>query len=421
MSKGPNTKDDPSDEGSEQRLRRRRKGGGLRVPSDNVPRRPGRASEPPDVAAPAPEDPRLAVSVAYAFGSDGSRRVRVDDELDAPRTEPNAQRPDTNDILDAVLSDSTDRDPITDVEDEAAENDLTQVEEPDEGAMEAARAVASKQHGRGHPRPPTPAGAQGSSLAALSHDANNTLDFPLLEDEDDRERDRERGRGRATTDETPESVDISLDDEEEDGLGYGRHQARESQPPPVASPPAAAASPGPAAPQEAAPRRPMPRMQTMALSEADLEELQDEDVALPVPRARRISSMPPPSQVQTQPQARAPEPAAPELRSGNGARDAGDSGEFLRDDDVEEVRSAPVRAPSQIPAGTSPATTIDIPPGDADVEEMEADEDEDGVERIEEIPATLEPPPTIFQRPPSHAPLPASGSPPPQPAPPPCH
>ena len=92
MSKGPNTKDDPSDEGSEQRLRRRRKGGGLRVPSDNVPRRPGRASDPADVAAPAPEDPRLAVSVAYAFGSDGTRRMRPEDEIEGPRTEPNALR-----------------------------------------------------------------------------------------------------------------------------------------------------------------------------------------------------------------------------------------------------------------------------------------------------------------------------------------
>ena len=113
MSKGPNTKDDPSDDGSEQRLRRRRKGGGLRVPSDNVPRRPGRTSDPADVAAPAPEDPRLAVSVAYAFGSDTSRRMRAEEELDAPRTEPNAQRPDTNELIDSVLSDPTDREPVT--------------------------------------------------------------------------------------------------------------------------------------------------------------------------------------------------------------------------------------------------------------------------------------------------------------------
>jgi len=386
LSKGPNTKDDPSDEGSEQRLRRRRKGGGLRVPSDNVPRRPGRSSD--EVAAPAPEDPRLAVSVAYAFGSDGTRRLRPEDEVEGPRTEPNAQRPDTNDIIDAVLSDPTDREPMADIEDEdAPENDLTQVEEPDEGALEAARQAS--QHGRGHvPRPPPPA-----------TDANNTLDFPLLEDEDEPR--------RAPTDEEPESVDVSLDDEEEDGFG---RPARQSTPPPVAAVPAAVSASGQLSPpQEGAPRRSMPRMQTMALSESDLEELKDEDLAQPVARMRRHSSAPPPHvqaplqapppQPEPQPQAQLqsrPEPAAPRT---NGARDASDSGEFLHDDDMEELEgSAPHRAASPqapaVPVGTSPATTIDIPPGDDDVEEVEAEEDD--AEQIDEIPATLEPPPPIF-------------------------
>jgi hypothetical protein len=45
-----------------ERRRRRRRGGGLRVPSDNVPRR----STPP-VVAPVPEDPSLALSIAYSF------------------------------------------------------------------------------------------------------------------------------------------------------------------------------------------------------------------------------------------------------------------------------------------------------------------------------------------------------------------
>ncbi|MGE0546412.1 MAG: methyltransferase domain-containing protein [Kofleriaceae bacterium] len=57
-----------------ERRRRRRRGGGLRVPSDNVPRR----SAPP-VVAPVPEDPSLAMSIAYSFKSDGSEPVaRVD-------------------------------------------------------------------------------------------------------------------------------------------------------------------------------------------------------------------------------------------------------------------------------------------------------------------------------------------------------
>jgi len=411
LSKGPNTKDDPSDEGSEQRLRRRRKGGGLRVPSDNVPRRPGRASDPGEVAAPAPEDPRLAVSVAYAFGSDGTRRLRPEDEIDGPRTEPNAPRPDTNDIIDAVLSDPTDRETITDVveDEDAPENDLTQVEEQDENAMEAARAAAHAVHGRGHPRPPTPATSQGSSFSALSPDANNTLDFPLLEDEEER---------RAAPEEAPESVDISLDEDDEDAVGFAR-QARQSQPPPpIFQPPApaAAAAPTPAGPQEGAPRRSMPRMQTMALSEADLEELQDEDLAQPIARARRRSSAPPaqPAQAPAPVQQSRPEPATPRAPS-NGARDAGDSGEFLRDDDMEEVEERRA-APPQIPM--SPATTIDIPPEDDDVEEMEADEE------MDEPPARAKPapsePPPIFQpaapqpaSPPAAAPAPAPAAAPP--------
>ncbi|HEX4417812.1 MAG TPA: methyltransferase domain-containing protein [Kofleriaceae bacterium] len=44
-----------------ERRRRRRRGGGLRVPSDNVPR----TTKPP--VAPVPEDPSLAMSIAYSF------------------------------------------------------------------------------------------------------------------------------------------------------------------------------------------------------------------------------------------------------------------------------------------------------------------------------------------------------------------
>jgi SAM-dependent methyltransferase len=54
-----------------ERRRRRRRGGGLRVPSDNVPRR----STTPPVVAPVPEDPSLAMSIAYSFNSDASEPV----------------------------------------------------------------------------------------------------------------------------------------------------------------------------------------------------------------------------------------------------------------------------------------------------------------------------------------------------------
>jgi hypothetical protein len=66
------------DEKGERRRRRRR--GGLRIPSDNVPRSP---TLPP--ATPEPEseaDPRLAVSVAAAFGGSECGAVRAADKSD---------------------------------------------------------------------------------------------------------------------------------------------------------------------------------------------------------------------------------------------------------------------------------------------------------------------------------------------------
>ncbi|HSD91088.1 MAG TPA: class I SAM-dependent methyltransferase [Kofleriaceae bacterium] len=54
-----------------ERRRRRRRGGGLRVPSDNVPR----SHTPTAPPAPVPEDPALAMSIAYSFSNDASGPV----------------------------------------------------------------------------------------------------------------------------------------------------------------------------------------------------------------------------------------------------------------------------------------------------------------------------------------------------------
>lgn len=54
-----------------ERRRRRRRGGGLRVPSDNVPRR----TTTPPVVPPVPEDPSLAMSIAYSFSSEASEPI----------------------------------------------------------------------------------------------------------------------------------------------------------------------------------------------------------------------------------------------------------------------------------------------------------------------------------------------------------
>jgi hypothetical protein len=64
-----------------ERRRRGRRGGRLRVPSDNVPRTRAPTSPP----APRPEDPSLAMSIAYSFGSnDASSPIpRGFDDLDS--------------------------------------------------------------------------------------------------------------------------------------------------------------------------------------------------------------------------------------------------------------------------------------------------------------------------------------------------
>ena len=54
-----------------ERRRRRRRGGGIRVPSDNVPRTRAPTAPPP----PRPEDPALAMSIAYSFTNDASGPV----------------------------------------------------------------------------------------------------------------------------------------------------------------------------------------------------------------------------------------------------------------------------------------------------------------------------------------------------------
>ena len=66
-----------------ERRRRRRRGGGLRVPSDNVPRSRTPTAPPP----PRPEDPALAMSIAYSFNNDASGPVPrqiVHDEPSGP-------------------------------------------------------------------------------------------------------------------------------------------------------------------------------------------------------------------------------------------------------------------------------------------------------------------------------------------------
>ncbi len=76
-----------------ERRRRRRRGGGLRVPSDNVPRR----TTTPPVVPPVPEDPSLAMSIAYSFTNDASEPIpRVAMDTPSSDVEPNNSEPNNN-------------------------------------------------------------------------------------------------------------------------------------------------------------------------------------------------------------------------------------------------------------------------------------------------------------------------------------
>ena len=299
------------------------------------------------MAAPEPEDPRLAVSVAYAFGSDDSRRNQAltADELEQLGTEPSVARPalppdgsgllpgDEDALREAALGEPTDREPMAD------DGDLTQVEEPDEELLRAAGAAS-----------PGPAAA-----GPLSPDANSTLDFPLLDEEDD-----------ARAAEVPESVDIPID---EASGPVPRPAPEPAQVAPAAAdlaPPAPTPS-APIAPEPAAPRR-MPRAQTMALSDADLEELAADDELLQagLARARRASI----------PGTNGATGDAAAVPAAQPVRDAGDSGEILTDDMVEEVEergnAQPVtpRGPQTEPIDLD--ATVDLADEDGDIEEVEA-------------------------------------------------
>lgn len=96
MTKEANSKDTAERAGSEPGgRRRRRRRGGLRVPSDNVPRRARARSEngeaQAEIAAPVPEDPKYAVSVAMAFTESGRAVVPRASSEPAPAMEPKAE------------------------------------------------------------------------------------------------------------------------------------------------------------------------------------------------------------------------------------------------------------------------------------------------------------------------------------------
>jgi SAM-dependent methyltransferase len=150
VSKDPASKD-PDDLLDPAPLRRRRKGG-LRIPEDNVPR--------PNVAGPAPEDPRNAAEVAFAFGADerggDERATEGDQTIDESSASPYAVRPAVPAAIDTTEPSSprldagtTDEHPRVDPEsaDEARADSVDiPIDEDDDRAPAAAAPAARRAH-----------------------------------------------------------------------------------------------------------------------------------------------------------------------------------------------------------------------------------------------------------------------------------
>jgi SAM-dependent methyltransferase len=238
-----------------ERRRRRRRGGGLRVPSDNVPRR---ASTPP-VVAPVPEDPSLAMSIAYTFSEHEARSSAT--SFDSHEALPT--------VIDPVSG------PLEQVDFEMKTREMTAVDLEALGLQEAAASGTAIPVQR-MSSPGIDPWSPWSANAALAPEAHDVA-----------------VKKRATTD--PAEVEIEVEPQR-DGATLDRRDDRDDHlvREPVLSAAAELFDPGPL-------YRPG-RAQTVALSEEDLEEVRE---------AARLATQPA-ARLATQPAARlATQPAPP--------------------------------------------------------------------------------------------------------------
>ena len=409
------------------------------MPSDNVPRRPSR-SDSGEFAPPSSEDPRLAVSVAYAFADERTGRRQSPSglhetvDVDSPHTEPSAERPDAGESADAddapadgfevEVSESTDREGELVADGDAepdtqerfraresdGENDRTQVEEADDDEVARRRTRAANRA-----RQP---------VSGLGPDSSSTLDYPLLEDDDDYDdgfEGEQRRRDGAPDPAAPEllsnradSVEIPIEEVLDGGSGRVsdgsgpfaavRDALRatgglDAEVPPDARSGDGAGPAGKRGGQSDGTPRQVQRAQTMALSDADIEEL-DEDGSPSADAGWSMPGMPIIEWTGDGPSDDSPEespghafgpslggspapvhvPGPPEERDEShqsqtqGAsaaarggvvrpmtnRDPGDSGEIIDDELIEEIEEAQRAAPIESPRPTVPPPGLDI-------------------------------------------------------------
>lgn len=405
-------KADPKELESTGERRRRRKRGGLRVPSDNVPRRNSKVEETP--APPEPEDPRLAVSVAYAFGANGEgEEAKSNGEGDAvPEATPEAADTEVMAAADTLPPPSAPEPAAVEAVPEAVGSEPVAEAVPE--AVPAAPSVPEPPRAA-LPKPKKPGGKRKVT------DASKTVEMPAVQLE---------ALGLAAS---GDSVDIAFDEDADDeptavAVPIPKPDTPPQEVPPLftttgAALPPPSASEEPAAPKLATPKpaadapsgkqtRAAPvrtRAPTMALSEEDLEEVRaiameegiddlpelekkqpevPDDVrsttpfGIPVVKADQpsgavespaptaISEAPTAPRAATDPAAVAPAPdgaSAPEPFA-----DAGDSGEIITDDLIEEVgdvaqpvpvsQTAPPPAPEHAEAAPAPVEPSKPPP-----------------------------------------------------------
>ncbi|HWO19579.1 MAG TPA: methyltransferase domain-containing protein [Kofleriaceae bacterium] len=290
-----------------ERRRRRRRGAGLRVPSDNVPRR-----TTPPVAAPVPEDPSLAMSIAYTFTSDASQPMPHPADP-ASQTYPDpAASPAFSTLIEPPSA------PVEQADFEMQTREMSAVDLESLGLSDVqARAATSP------------------GMAPLVDDEARGVPDALIDDADSGYRPGVRPKTRP---DSADELDVDIADVEEST--------------PVAESELAAA-PAPAMPQPAAAPDPAPepthkreRLRTVALTDEDLEEVRE------AVRAMDHASQSAPAGPAPLPGTTAPPPLAAAPLSGT-------SGQIPLAAAQAQAQTAPPRPPPTPPHGmaTVPHTT----------------------------------------------------------------
>jgi SAM-dependent methyltransferase len=383
-----------------ERRRRRRRGAGLRVPSDNVPRR----TPTPPVVAPTPEDPSLAMSIAYSFTNEGSEPIpRATRDIPVPSFENHEAMPT---VIDPVSG------PIEQADFEMKTREMTAVDLEELGLVGASGVTLPVQRISSpefEPVATIPSEVSGGEVRFPKRDATDPADDVDVEIDSGME-----GMGDAgtTLDQDPDAEEVveaepaepeeeEIDGEDDDvgselsevdGAAFSAIGATAPPRPAAASqarPPATDASqPRPPMTSTGVPQGALPtsafksgRAQTVTLSEDDLEEVREAARLSTQPPSRPgTTSIPPPMPAAKPPEAKPPEakppeakppavepPSVPEIDIRAIEDKVGETtGEFEVDvdgvDGIVEAKPAPVASPATPAAPSEPRTRQPSPP-----------------------------------------------------------